>query len=284
MLANERQLSPSTQKQALSALQFLYQEVLALDMPCLHNITKPKVQARISCVLTTHEVSSALAVLNELNPLHGLMAKLLYGTGMCITEAARLHVKDLDFDQGTIVVREDKGNKKRRVMMPNSLRSALEAQLQYSQALWLADREAGVVGVELPTQKLPADLEQEDPQLSESWPWFWVFPLATLTADRHTKVLRRQPVYVQTFRRALALALRRAGVTKPDNPHTLRHTFAAHLLQRGCDKHTVQILLGKADLNTVVKGTPVPNVAVVAGGVESPLDALHHGQGLGARS
>jgi len=177
-------------------------------------------------------------------------------------------VKDLDFDRGAIVVREGKGNKDRGVMLPHTLRAPLLAQLERSKALWQQDRDAGVAGVELPHA-----LAAKYPRANASWAWHWVFPQASLSRDprQPQAAERRHHLYAQTFRRAFALALRHAGVTKPASPHTLRHSFATHLLQRGCDIRTVQELLGHADVSTTMIYT---HVLKVAGGVQSPLDAL----------
>ncbi len=267
-LANERQVSPATHKQALAALLFLYREVLDQDLPWMHEIGRPRAQARLPVVLTAPEVRHTLALLDATQPVHGLFARLLYGTGLRIMEAARLRVKDIDFDRGAIIVREGKGGKDRVVMLPNSLRAPLLAQLERSRALWRQDREAGISGVELPHA-----LAAKYPRADASWAWFWVFPQATLGRDpRQPQAgLRRHHVYAQTFRRAFAQALRHAGVTKPASPHTLRHSFATHLLQRGCDIRTVQELLGHADVSTTMIYT---HVLKVAGGVQSPLDAL----------
>ena len=267
-LANERQVSPSTHKQALSAILFLYKEVLGQDLPWMQEIGRPRAQTRLPVVLTVPEVQQTLALLDAAQPVHGLFARLLYGTGMRIMEAARLRVKDIDFERGAIVVREGKGGKDRVVMLPRTLRAPLLTQLERAQALWRHDRDAGVPGVEMPYA-----LAAKYPRAGASWGWFWVFPQATLSRDprRPQAGEQRHHLYAQTFRRAFALALRHAGVTKPASPHTLRHSFATHLLQRGCDIRTVQELLGHADVSTTMIYT---HVLRVAGGVQSPLDAL----------
>ena len=267
-LANERQVAPATHKQALAALLFLYKEVLALDLPWMSGLGRPRGQTRLPVVLTVPEVQQTLAILDAAQPLHGLFARVLYGTGMRIMEAARLRVKDLDFEHGAIVVREGKGSKDRVVMLPHVLREPLQAQLRRAHALWQADRDAGVPGVELPHA-----LAAKYPRAACSWAWFWVFPQASLSLDPRSAAggERRHHLFAQTFRRAFAKALRHAGVTKPASPHTLRHSFATHLLQRGCDIRTVQDLLGHADVSTTMVYT---HVLKVAGGVQSPLDAL----------
>lgn len=262
-LAEVRQVSPSTHKQALSALLFLYREVLKLDLAWMGNLGRPRAVQRLPVVLTSDEVRRLLAAMDG---AYGLIAALLYGTGMRILEALRLRTKDLDFEHGAIVVREAKGGKDRVVMLPATLRDRLRAQLQQAHTVWAQDRADGVPGVDLPHA-----LATKYPRAPDSWAWFWVFPQATLATDPRSGVQRRHHVYDQSFRRALARALRAAGVTKPASPHTLRHSFATHLLQRGADIRTVQELLGHADVSTTMVYT---HVLKVAGGVPSPLDTL----------
>lgn len=262
-LANVRHVSASTHRQALSALLFLYVQVLKLDLPWLQEIGYPKPVQRLPAVLTMDEVQRTLL---GMDGVHRLVAQLLYGTGMCVMEALRLRVKDVDFEHGAIVVREAKGGKDRVVMLPATLREPMQAQLNTARALWAQDRQDNIAGIELPHA-----LAAKYPRADQSWAWFWVFPQARLAKDRRSGVLRRHHLYVETFRRAMARALRAAGVTKPASPHTLRHSFATHLLQRGTDIRTVQELLGHADVSITMIYT---HVLKVAGGVQSPLDAL----------
>ncbi len=263
-LADARQVSASTHKQALSALLFLYREVLKVNLPWLTEIGRPRTVRRLPVVLTADEVRRTLAAMAP--GVHQLVAQLLYGTGMRIMEALRLRVKDVDFDHGAIVVREAKGGKDRVVMLPESLREPLRVQLQAAHAVWAQDRAAGWPGVDLPHA-----LAAKYPRAPESWAWFWVFPQGTLATDPRTGVRRRHHIYDETFRRALQRGLRNASVRKPASPHTLRHSFATHLLQRGVDIRTVQELLGHSDVSTTMIYT---HVLKVAGGVPSPLDML----------
>ena len=272
-LAEVRQVSPSTHKQALAALLFLYREVLKMNLPWMAEVGRPRAVRRLPVVLTTDELQRTLAGL-EGSPLllahvegaAGLIAQLLYGTGMRVMEGLRLRVKDVDFDHGAIVVREAKGGKDRVVMLPVTLREPLRLHMARAHALWAQDRADGVPGVELPHA-----LAAKYPRAGESWAWFWVFPQATLSTDPRSGVRRRHHGYADTFRRALNRAMRASGVTKPASPHTLRHSFATHLLQRGADIRTVQELLGHADVSTTMIYT---HVLKVAGGVPSPLDVL----------
>jgi integron integrase len=266
MLATERQVSPSTHRQALSAILFMYKEVLKVELPWLQEIGRPKNKQRLPVVLTALEIEQSFRHLDASNPMFALFAKLLYGTGMRIMEAARLRTKDIDFEHGAIVVRAGKGDKDRVVMLPVSLRSDLQVQLAHCKLIWQTDRDHQVAGVELPYA-----LAKKYPRADQSLAWFWVFPQQTLSTDPRSRVIRRHHLYPQTFRRAFSLSLKRAGNHKPASPHILRHSFATHLLHGGCDIRTVQELLGHADVNTTMIYT---HVLKIGGGVRSPLDNI----------
>ncbi len=263
-LSAERGVSVSTHRQALSALLFLYQQVFGQSLPWMQAIGRPARKPRLPVVLSVDEVRAVLALLDG---VHGVLARLLYGTGLRITEALQLRAKDVDFEQRTIVVRAGKGGKDRVVMLPAALAPALRAQLQRARALWQADVQAGRAGVQMPDA-----LERKYPRAGASWAWFWVFPQAEHSTCPRTGVVRRHHLYDQTFQRAFARAVRQAGITRPATPHTLRHSFATHLLQSGTDIRTVQELLGHSDVSTTMIYTHVLKVA--AGGTRSPLDAL----------
>lgn len=266
-LSNERKVAASTHRQALSALLFLYGKVLGVALPWMEEIGRPKVQRRLPVVLSRDEV---VAVLQALEGEHRLLAQLLYGTGMRITEGLQLRVKDLDFAHGALVVREGKGSKDRVVMLPQSLVPGLQAQLRAARVLWLRDQEQGKGGVFMPDA-----LERKYPRAGSSWAWFWVFPQAEHATDPRSGVVRRHHHYDQTFQRAFKRAVAIAGIAKPATPHTLRHCFATHLLQSGYDIRTVQELLGHSDVATTMIYTHVLKVG--GGGVRSPLDALAAG-------
>lgn len=272
-LANERKVAAATHKQALSSLLFLYQKVLGQDLPWMNEIGRPKDRVRLPVVLTHDEVSRVLA---QLPPAHQLMGRLLYGTGMRIMEGVRLRVKDVDFARRAIVVREGKGAKDRVVMLPASLIPALRAQLDLARQHWQRDRDAGRGGVHMPHA-----LARKYPRAASSWTWFWVFPQDRLSDDPRTGLERRHHVLEQGFQRAFKKALVSAGIVKPATPHTLRHSFATHLLQSGYDIRTVQELLGHADVSTTMIYTHVLKVG--GGGVRSPLDALAGLDVMGAK-
>ena len=264
MLATERKVSASTHNQALSAILFLYREVLAIDLPWLDDIGRPQQKRRIPSVMTRDEVAGLLA---QMEGETALLARLLYGTGMRLMEGVRLRVKDVDFDRLVIIVREAKGGKDRVVMLPRSLAAALRRQMLAARAVWESDRHAQQSGVETPHA-----LEAKYPKVGHSWGWFWMFPSPTLSVDPRSGVERRHHLFEERLQRALKKAVPLAGIAKPVSVHTLRHSFATHLLQAGTDIRTVQELLGHSDVSTTMIYTHVLKVA--AGGTSSPLDAL----------
>jgi integron integrase len=274
MLPNRRRLAASTHNQALSALLFLYRAVLKVELPWRQNLHRPKRPQRLPVVLPVEEVT---AMLSRMAGEYGLLARLLYGTGMRINEALRLRLKDVDFDRLTLVVRQGKGDKDRALMLPQALVADLRAQLAYSRSLWLRDRTDKVAGAELPLA-----LARKYPRASESWAWHWVFPRATMSVDPRGGVRRRHPLFDQTFQRGFKRAVLATGIREPATPHTLRHAFATHLLQAGYDILTAQELLGHPDVSTTMIH---PHVLKVGGmGVRSPLDALTNGPALPPRS
>ena len=266
-LAAERQVSASTHRQALSALLFLYQKVLGQQVPWMQDIGRPRSEPRLPVVLSHDEVARVLAALDA---HHRLFGQLLYGTGLRLMEGLRLRVKDIDFDRRAIVVREGKGAKDRVVMLPASLEQTLRRQLASSHTLWAADRAAGVAGVQLPHA-----LARKYPRAPESFAWFWVFPQASLSVDPRGEGVRRHHQVDQAFQRAFKRAAAQAAVHKPATPHTLRHSFATHLLLAGYDIRTVQDLLGHSDVSTTMIYTHVLKLG--GGAVRSPLDSLHAG-------
>lgn len=269
-LANERHVSVSTHKQALCALLFLYREVLGQELPWMQHLGRPKSRVRVPTVLSREEVARLLAAIDG---AHGVIARTLYGTGMRLLECLRLRTKDVDFDRSVIVVREGKGGKDRVVMLPEALRAPLKLQLADARRLWERDRVAGVPGVELPDA-----LAIKYPRAPESWNWFWVWPAAALSTDPRSRIRRRHHLYPETIGRAIARAAGAANIGKRVTAHTLRHSFATHLLESGVDIRRVQELLGHSDVSTTMIYTHVLKSG--AAGTPSPLDGL----GLGATS
>lgn len=264
MLANERQVSPATHRQALNALLFLFRQVLGQDLPWLQSIGRPPERKRVPVVLTMAEVQ---AVLSLVDGVEGVLARLLYGTGMRLAEGLSLRVKDVDFDRHVVVVRSGKGDKDRVVMLPRTLATPLHEQLARSRALWAGDRAAQRSGV-----FIPHALEAKYPRAGQSWAWHWMFPADSLSVDPRTGTERRHHLFDERLGRKLKRAVTQAGIAKHVTVHTLRHSFATHLLQSGTDIRTVQELLGHSDVSTTMIYTHVLKVA--AGGTASPLDAL----------
>ena len=231
----------------------------------MKEIDRPAMRKRIPAVLTVDEVRRLLGAM-EGEGEAALLARLLYGTGMRLMEGLRLRVKDLSFERNVIVVREGKGAKDRVVMLPRSLAEPMRLQLERSRALWAADRAAGHPGVEMPDA-----LAVKFPKAAESWAWHWVFPSPTLSVDPRSGIRRRHHLFEQRVQRALKLAVARIGLARHVSVHTLRHSFATHLLHSGTDIRTVQELLGHSDVSTTMIYT---HVLRVAGGVASPLDAM----------
>lgn len=263
-LASERQVAASTHKQALSALTFLYEKVLGTELPWLAEIGRPKSTKRLPVVMSPQEVSAVLAALDA---NHRLIGQVLYGTGLRLMEGLRLRVKDVDFDHRAIVVREGKGGKDRTVMLPDRLVGPLQDQLRRARMLWESDRQAGLAGVHL-----PGALALKFPKADQTWAWYWLFPAQDPAVDPRAQILRRHHVQDQTFQRAFKKAVQLSGLAKLATPHTLRHSFATHLLQARYDIRTVQELLGHSDVSTTMIYTHILKLG--GGGVQSPLDAL----------
>lgn len=263
-LAVEGNVAAATQNQALSALLFLYREVLEINLPWLDNVVRAKRPARLPVVLTRQEVT---AVLDRMSGTYGLLARLLYGTGMRLMEVIRLRVKDVDFSRAEIVVRDGKGGKDRVTMLPQSLVPPLQAHLRERRALFEDDLAKGMASVYLPDA-----LERKYVNAAVDWGWQYIFVAGSYSLDPRSGVERRHHLDEKLLQRAMKKAVQAAGIIKPATPHTLRHSFATHLLQAGYDIRTVQELLGHADVATTMIYTHVLNKG--GRGVVSPLDAV----------
>jgi integron integrase len=264
-LATIRKVSPSTHRQALSALLFLYGQVLCMDLPWLKDIGRPPDRKRLPAVLTVPQVHALLGAME--GEVEALLAALLYGTGMRKAEALSLRTKDIIFDRKVIIVRKGKNAKDRVVMLPRAIEAPLKAQLHRAHAMWRLDRAAGRAGV-----AMPHALDAKYPRAGQSWPWFWVFPSDRESTDPRSGIMRRHHAYEERIQRAIKAAVGRVGIHAPVSVHTLRHSFATHLLQSGTDIRTVQELLGHSDVSTTMIYTHV--LKVEAGRTQSPLDGL----------
>jgi len=263
-LAVERNVAASTQNQALSAILFLYKEVLEKNIGWLDDVERAKRPARLPVVLTAAEVRAVLA---HLEGRHRLMANLLYGAGLRLMECVRLRVKDLDFEYRQITVRDGKGQKDRLTMLPDALAGPLRTHLADVKILHEQDLQEGFGNV-----YLPFALERKYPNAGREWGWQYVFPASQRSIDPRSNIERRHHLDEQTLQRAFKSAVRASGITKPASCHSLRHSFATHLLMAGYDIRTVQELLGHKDVSTTMIYTHVLNRG--GKGVVSPLDAI----------
>jgi integron integrase len=263
-LAVQGKVAAGTQNQALSALLFLYRQVLGMqDLPWLEGVVRAKHPSRIPVVLSRAEMQGLLAHIDE---ACWLMAALLYGTGMRLMECVRLRVKDVDFERGEIVVRDGKGAKDRRVPLPKRLRTPLQERIERTRVVHAQDRADGLGRV-----WLPAALERKYPNAAREFGWQYVFPAQRVSVVPRSGAKRRHHVDEAVLQRAVKSARGRAGIAKPASCHTLRHSFATHLLESGHDIRTVQELLGHKDVATTQIYTHV--LGRGASGVLSPLDA-----------
>jgi integron integrase len=259
-----RGVSASTQNQALGAVQFLYASVLRDARPELQALARARRPTRLPVVLSRHEVAQ---LLSRLHGVEWLLASLLYGGGLRLMECVELRVKDLHLDRGEILIRDGKGGKDRVTMLPGVVRSPLRAYLQARRRLHEADRLRGRGSVALPTA-----LRLKYPQAALEWGWQWVFPATRFYRDPATGVLRRHHLHESVLQKAVKRAAGDAGLARPATCHTLRHSFATHLLEAGYDIRTIQELLGHRDVSTTMIYTHVLNRG--GRGVQSPLDAL----------
>ena len=263
-LAVQGHVAGSAQNQALSALLFLYRAVLGQELPWLDEVVRAKRTGRLPVVLTRDEVRT---VIRGLRGTHRLMAILLYGAGLRLLECAQLRVKDLDFGRKQITVRAGKGEKDRATPLPAIVAADLAAHLEVVKRQHDMDLRHGAGWVELPWA-----LARKYPNAGREWPWQWVFPATRLYVDRETGQRRRHHLHESVLQRAVRDAVRRAEIPKRATCHTLRHSFATHLLEDGRDIRTVQELLGHRDVSTTQIYTHVLNQGPA--GVRSPADGI----------
>lgn len=261
-LAVRERVSAKTQSQALNALVFLYREILKREKFDIGDFVKAKRKKNIPLVLTTHEVERLFL---ELRNPYKLIAGLLYGSGLRLMEALRLRVKDVDFKYMQVTVHDGKGSKDRVTMLAGSCADDLKRHLRKTKIIFEEDLSAG-----FGETYLPYALARKYPNASKSWPWQYVFPASRIAKDPRSGAFRRHHISESMIQREIKMAVRRAGILKPATCHTLRHSFATHLLEQGYDIRTVQELLGHKDVRTTMIYTHVLNRGGMA--VKSPLD------------
>jgi integron integrase len=263
-LAVNRNVAPSTQNQALNAVVFLYKKVLKLDVGDFADFARARKRERLPVVLSRAEVQDLMA---QMEGREGVVARLLYGTGMRVAEGLRLRVQDVDMDRNEITVRSGKGDKDRRVPLPGALKPELRTLLEDRHFLFEEDKKAKMHEVELPHA-----LARKYPNAAYEWPWQYVFPAPGYSTDPRSGAVRRHHLHEVNIQRAVRQAARKADIQKRVTPHVLRHSFATHLLEAGQDIRTVQELLGHSDVKTTMIYTHVLNKGPL--GVVSPLDTL----------
>ena len=256
-------VAASTQNQAFSALLFLYQKVLEVDPGRIEGVIRAKLPKRLPVVLTRSEIRLVLA---QLTGTYRLIGQVLYGSGLRLLECLRLRVKDLDFEQAEILVREGKGDKDRRTVLPEALKPDLGRHLEAVRRLHEQDLAKGFGKV-----YLPHALDRKLPTAAGEWCWQYVFPSAVLSVDPRSGARRRHHAHEGAVSRAITAAVRAAGINKRATSHSFRHSFATHLLEAGYDIRTVQELLGHEDVATTMVYTHVLNKG--GKGVKSPLDS-----------
>lgn len=263
-LAVDRHVAPATQNQALNGILFLYRRVLEMELPWLDNVVRAKENRKMPVVLSRNEVRDVLGILV---PPHDLIVGLLYGSGLRISEALRLRVKDVDFQRRELIVRDGKGAKDRVTVLADASREALNLQVERVLAIGQMDERQQRGGV-----VLPHALSRKYPSARFEPGWQWVFPARSLSREPRTGLIRRHHLIDQSVQRAIKQAARQSGIRKPVTCHVFRHSFATHLLESGADIRTVQQLLGHSDVRTTMIYTHVINRGAL--GARSPMDGM----------
>jgi integron integrase len=263
-LAVERRVAASTQNQAFNALLFLYRNVLDYDLGDISDTVRAKRKRYLPVVLSRQEIGSLFSRLTGINRL---TARMIYGCGFRLKECIKLRIKDIDFDRNCVVVRGGKGDKDRQTVLPESLKKELKAQIAAIAPLYRQDRQNDIPGVEL-----PGGFERKFPNAGKEWAWQWVFPSMKLSVDPRSRIVRRHHLHPSNLQKHIKRAAQKAKIHKRVTVHTLRHSFATHLLEDGCDIRTIQVLLGHTSLRTTMIYTHVAGKTLA--GVKSPLDKM----------
>jgi len=261
-LAVDRKVAAATQTQAFNALLFVFRHVLDKEIRNLHQVIRVQRKRKLPVVLTKQEV---FQLFEHLEGINLLMAQLIYGCGLRISECVRLRVKDVDFEQNVLTIRSGKGDKDRQTVLPESLKDDLREHLHEVRALYEKDREDHIAGVYLPNA-----LDRKYPNAGKEWIWQWMFPSKSLSVDPRARKVRRHHVHHNTLQKKIKQAALKAGISKKVTVHALRHSFATHLLEKGYDIRTIQNLIGHASVQTTMIYTHVAGKNRL--GVRSPLD------------
>jgi integron integrase len=261
-LAMKRKVAASTQNQAFNALLFAYRHILNMDIKNLNNTVRAPRRQTLPVVLSKDEVMRLIDCLDGSNQL---IASIAYGCGLRISECFTLRIKDIDFDRDIIMVRAGKGGKDRQTVLPRSIKEPLKEQIKHARKLHEQDRTDNAPGVYMPNA-----LDRKYPNAGKEWQWFWVFPSHKHSTDPQSGITRRHHRYIDNYNKILKQGVRKAEISKRVTAHTLRHSFATHLLEGGTDLRTIQELLGHSDIKTTMIYTHVANKNKL--GVKSPLD------------
>jgi len=261
-LAVERNVAISTQNQAFNAILFLFRYILDKNIDNISDAVRAKGNRRLPVVLTKPEIGR---LFDQMSGINLLMAKVVYGCGLRLRECLQLRIKDIDFERNAVTIRSGKGDKDRETVLPESIKEKLREQLKKSRKIFENDRRKNVPGVQLPYA-----FEHKSPNADKEWAWFWVFPSSKLSIDPLTKIVRRHHLYSDVLQRHIRHAGISAKIPKRITVHTLRHSFATHLLEKGYDIRTIQDLLGHSDLKTTMIYTHVISKNKL--GITSPLD------------
>ncbi len=263
-LAVQRRVSISTQKQAFNALLFVFRYIIEVEINNLDNVPKSKIMRKLPVVLSGDEIAK---IFSNMEGVQRLMVKLIYGSGLRLEECLTLRIKDLDFENNVITVRSGKGNKDRRTVLPQHLAESLSVHIKKIRILYEKDRKENCNGVELPFA-----LEKKYPDAGKEWNWFWLFPSSKLSIDPRSNTIRRFHLYPSTLQKAFHSAVKKTQIHKHASIHSLRHSFATHLIEKGYDIRTIQELLGHSNVSTTMIYTHVAEKNKLS--VISPFDNL----------
>ncbi len=263
-LAINRKISAATQNLAFNSIYFFYKNYLGITLLDLKGAIRAKLPRRLPIVLSQNEITN---IFYHMDGIYKLMAQIIYGGGLRLTECLSLRIKDMDFERGCIIIRSGKGNKDRLTILPENLKPAVKKHILEVRKLYEKDRINNLPGV-----PLPLGLERKYKGASKEWIWYWLFPSYKLSADPYTNITRRYHLYPTTLQKAFKIATTKAGITKHATIHTLRHSFATHLIESGYDIRTIQELLGHTSVQTTMIYTHVAQKNKL--GVRSPIDSL----------